>query len=71
MVSKPNITALYSKMKSMKMHGIHIGRGKQEAIEQFKREKNHKKILRAPEVRPKQSEYKKMSQEDFEKNYLD
>ena len=64
-------TALYMKMKNMKMHGLRIGRGKQEAIEQFKREKNHKKILRAPHVAPKQSEYKKMSQEEFEKNYLD
>jgi hypothetical protein len=63
-------TALYMKMKNMKMNGHMLSSSKQEAIQQYKRIKNHKTRLTRDHVTPKQNEYKKMSQEDFEKDYL-
>ena len=64
-------TALYEKMKNMKMNGHMLSSSKQEAIQQYKRIKNHKTRLTRDHVAPKQNEYKKLSQEEFEKNYLD
>ena len=60
------------KMKNMKMNGHAMSTSKQEAIQQYKRIKNHKTRLTRDHIAPKpQNDFKKLSQEEFEKNYLD